>query len=346
METKKLSMVNHKAMFTPFWVKAPKRVFDDKLSACHIYVTEQCNLSCHYCSEYENRTPHPSLEDLKLWIGKIKALGCLRINLQGGEPLLHPDIVEIVQYCTDLNLKSSMSTNGFLLNKQLIQNLERAGLGALQISVDRMTPVESTRKALKSIMPKVDLLKKSNLRFHISSVLFKDSLEEARHVIDYGLSHGISTQARLVHAEPEGTFGVQSGKKEKLEALIDYQIQEKKKGGNIHTLGPIFDYQKSLLNGGGLDWTCIAGYKFIFVSAKGKFWLCSTKREPNIGIMEVTPELLKRYNHKKECQNGCGVYCIISESMALNHPLRFGVRIAWDRLRQKLAQIRYYNTPT
>jgi MoaA/NifB/PqqE/SkfB family radical SAM enzyme len=332
-------------MLAPFWMKVPKRVFDDRLSACHIYVTEQCNLNCHYCSEYENSIPHPSIEDLKLWIGKVKTLGCLRINLQGGEPLLHPDIVDIVQYCTDLDLKSSMSTNGFLLNKQLIQNLERAGLGALQISVDRMTPVDATRKALKSILPKLDLLKDSNLRFHMSGVLFKESLDEARQVIEYGLSHGISTQARLVHADPDGEFGVDSGERETLEALLDHQIHEKRRGRNIHTLRPIFDYQKALLNGGGIDWACCAGYKFIFVSAKGKFWLCSTQREPNIDIMEVTPEILKRYDHEKECQKGCGVYCIISESMALNHPFRFGVRLAWDRLQEKVFRTRFSDTP-
>lgn len=319
----------------PFWLTMPKRIFDSRLTACHLYVTDRCNLNCSYCSEYDNRATHPSLSDLKRRIDKVKELGCIRINLQGGEPLLHPDIVDIVHYCTDQGLKSSMSTNGFKLNEALIGGLEDAGLGVLQISIDRMTPDASTRKSLEAIVPKLEMLKRSNIRFHISGVLFKDSLKESRQVLDYGLSHGIPVQARLVHAGPDGRFDVDPGTREQLEGLIDHQIKEKRKGRKIHTLGPLFDYQKALLNGRPLDWTCIAGYKFIFVSAQGKFWLCSSNREPGTDIMTVTPGLLKGYDHKKACQKNCGVYCIISESMAFHHPVRFGLRLLWDRLREK-----------
>jgi MoaA/NifB/PqqE/SkfB family radical SAM enzyme len=226
-----------------------------------------------------------------------------------------------------------------MLNRRLIRNLKDAGLDALQLSVDRMTPTASTRKSLQSVIPKLELLKKLNLRFHISGVLYRDTLKEAKQVLAYGLSHGIPTHARLIHANPDGEYGVDTGTKEELDAFIDYQIKEKKKGRKIHTLGPILDFQKSLLKGESLNWTCVAGYKFIFVSAKGKFWLCSTKREPNVDIMKVTPELLKSYHYKKECQKDCGVYCFVADSMAFNHPLRFGIRLAMDRLIEKTAQL-------
>ena len=45
-----------------FWVKMIKREFDTKPIACHLYVTDQCNLDCFYCTEYDNSVPHPSLE--------------------------------------------------------------------------------------------------------------------------------------------------------------------------------------------------------------------------------------------------------------------------------------------
>ena len=93
--------------------------------------------------------------------------------------------------------------------------------------------------------------------------------------------------------------------------------------------------QRALLNGEKVDWTCIAGYKYFFVSSQGRFWLCSSNHQPNIDIMDVTPELLQSYFRKKECQEGCGVYCIISESLANNNPVKFGVREAWDHLQAK-----------
>jgi MoaA/NifB/PqqE/SkfB family radical SAM enzyme len=316
-----------------------KREFDDKPIAAHIYVTDQCNLDCHYCTEYDNSVPHPSLENLKKWISKIRELGCIRVGLQGGEPLMHPDIVEIVRHSKNLDLKTSMSTNGFKLTEELIAGLEEAGLDSLQVSVDRMTPIPSTRKSLKTITSKIELLKQSNLQFNISGVLFGESLEEAKEVIDYGLSNDISTHARLVHAGPSGGFDVDQGKKEALASMLDYQLEEQKKGRKVHSTRYLFDYQKSLLNGHELDWTCIAGYKYFFVSAQGKFWLCSMNRQPNIDLMDVTPELLKSYFHKKDCQDGCGVYCIVSESLAYNHPVRFTVREAGSRLQSRAARL-------
>lgn len=323
-----------------FWIKMLKREFDDKPIASHLYVTDRCNLDCFYCTEYDNSLPHPPIEDLKKWIGKIKELGCVRIGLQGGEPLLHPDIVEIVRYCKASDLKTSMATNGFKLNLKLIQGLEEAGLDSLHVSVDRMTPIPSTRKSLKTIIPKIELLKKSKLKFNITGVLFDESLEEAKQVLDYGFSNDISIHARLVHAGPNGKSGVDAGDKEALESLIDFQTEAKKKGKKVHATRHIFDYQKSQLNGHRLDWTCVAGYKYFFVSARGKFWLCSMNRQPNIDIMDVTPEILKSYYHKKECQDNCGVYCIVAESLAYNNPMRFAAREGWDRIQSKAARLR------
>jgi len=321
-------------------LKMLKREFDHKPIAAQIYVTDQCNLDCFYCSEYDNSVPHPSFEDLKKWIGKIKELGCIRIGLQGGEPLLHPHIVEIVRFCKRLGLRTSMSTNGFKLTQTLIEDFEEAGLDSLQISVDRMTPIPSTRKSIKTVIPKIALLKNSKLKFNITGVLFNESLNEAKEVLEYGFSEDIPTHARLVHAGPGGHYDVETGEKNALEKMIDFQIAAKKQGKKVHTTASLFNYQKSLLNGNNLDWTCVAGYKYLYVSAKGKFWLCCVNRQPNIDIMDVTPEILKSYFHKKECQDGCGIYCIVSESLANNHPMQFATREAWDRIQSSTARLR------
>jgi MoaA/NifB/PqqE/SkfB family radical SAM enzyme len=307
-------------------LKTVKREFDQLPIAAHLYVTDQCNLDCFYCTEYDNSVPHPSLDDVKMWIQKIKDLGCIRIGIQGGEPLLHPDIEEIVRFCKSLKLRTSMSTNGFKLTEPLIRAFEDAGLDALQISVDRMTPIPSTRKSLKTIIPKIELLKRSKLNFNITGVLFKQTLGEAKKVLEYGLANDITVHARAVHAGPNGHYDVETGELDDIRALIDFQIGQKRQGKRIHTTESLFDYQKSLLNGEQMDWTCVAGYKYFFVSAKGKFWLCSMRREPNIDLMDVTPAMLQSYYHKKDCQDGCGVYCVVSESLALKNPVRWAAR--------------------
>src|SRR5512132_1168334 len=113
-----------------------RRVFDTKPWSAHLYVTEQCNLDCHYCNEFNNSIPHPTLADLKKWMDHIRKLGVMRLGLQGGEPLKHPDIVEVVRYAKSLGFrKVSMPPNGSLLNHQHHAEIKGAGIDGSQISV-------------------------------------------------------------------------------------------------------------------------------------------------------------------------------------------------------------------
>src|SRR6266705_2530233 len=107
-------------------LESGKRLLDRKPLQCSLYVTDRCNLDCAYCTEYDNSRPHPSLDDLKKWIRKIRELGTMRIALVGGEPLVHPNIVELVRYCRELGFATSLTTNGFLLTRKLIAELEDA----------------------------------------------------------------------------------------------------------------------------------------------------------------------------------------------------------------------------
>ena len=152
-------------------LESGKRLFDRKPLQCSLYLTDKCNLDCSYCTEYDNSKPHPKLDDLKLWIRKIRDLGTMRIALVGGEPLLHPDVVEIVRYCRELGFATSLTTNGFLLTRKLLKELEDAGLQVMQISVDRMTPSVITKKSFKTILPKLDYFKDSKISLHITGVI-------------------------------------------------------------------------------------------------------------------------------------------------------------------------------
>src|SRR3954451_14319654 len=122
-------------------LESGKRLFDRKPLQCSLYLTDRCNLDCSYCTEYDNSRPHPKLEDLKLWIRKIRELGTMRNALVGGETLIHSDVVEIVRYCRELGFATSLTTNGFLLTRKLLGDLEEQGLQVMQISFDRMTSI-------------------------------------------------------------------------------------------------------------------------------------------------------------------------------------------------------------
>lgn len=303
------------------------RLVDDKPWAAHIYVTDNCNLDCHYCNEYDNSVPHPDTDDLKKWMRKIRDLGALRLGYLGGEPLLHPDFVELVRYGKELGFeKLSMSTNAFLLTEKILRDLEEAGLDSMQFSVDRMTPIDVTRKSLKTVRKKLAWFKDSKIKFNVNSVLCPDTLDEVDQVIDTCLEEGVAVHARVIHDDliHDRKLRDEAAASSLLE-LVEYQEQLKAKGEKIHTSWNLIDYQKEVLKDQMRDWKCVAGYKYFFVSANGEFWPCSQVRTDK-HIMDITHEDLKAWDHPKECQKQCGVWCIVDMSMAINDPVSYVAR--------------------
>ena len=108
-------------------------------------ITDKCNLSCFYCrSEPGVCGVEPAEGSLKtadfLKISRAAAdLGINRIRLTGGEPLLHPDILEIVSGLSAIKgIKDiSLTTNGILL-ESMASSLAKAGLNRVNISLDSL----------------------------------------------------------------------------------------------------------------------------------------------------------------------------------------------------------------
>jgi hypothetical protein len=101
-----------------------------------VEVTDTCNLHCRGC--YRQRLEgHKPFEAIKEEIRFLKRWrNCDNIALAGGEPILHPDIVDIVRYISLQGLKPFMLGNGVALKKNILSDLKRAGLVGVGLHVD------------------------------------------------------------------------------------------------------------------------------------------------------------------------------------------------------------------
>lgn len=114
----------------------------------HIIPIRRCNLSCAYCNEYDKvSNPVPTAEML-CRVDLLAALGTGIITLSGGEPLLHPELDEIIRRIRVHGIIATVITNGYLLTPERIQRLNRAGLEHLQISIDNVQPDDHSRGRL------------------------------------------------------------------------------------------------------------------------------------------------------------------------------------------------------
>src|ERR1700760_3303427 len=124
----------------------------------HIIPMRRCNLSCAYCNEYDRVSAPVPIEEMLRRIDQLARLGTQIITISGGEPLLHPQLDEIIRAIRSHNAIATIITNGYLLTPDRIERLNRAGLEQLQISIDNVNPDDVSKESLKVLDRKLEML--------------------------------------------------------------------------------------------------------------------------------------------------------------------------------------------
>jgi cyclic pyranopterin phosphate synthase len=113
-----------------------KDSYDREVNSLRLSVTQQCNLNCFYChKEGQRQNAHElSVAEIEALVRVASSLGIKNLKLTGGEPLVRPDIVQIVERVAPYVADLSLTTNGVLLS-QYAHRLKEAGLSRLNISL-------------------------------------------------------------------------------------------------------------------------------------------------------------------------------------------------------------------
>jgi MoaA/NifB/PqqE/SkfB family radical SAM enzyme len=268
----------------------------------HLIVTRRCNLRCGYCYEADRVSPPVSLDQLRERITHIQRLGALFVTLTGGEPLLHPDLPEIVSLVRQCDMIPVMNTNGYLLTAKRIEALGRAGLFALQISVDNVKPNDVTQKSLKPLLPKLRLLAKhATFRVRVNAVLGSGPPREAVEVAKTAMSLGFDAKCSFVRNAHGG--------------LIPLDAEARAAYDEIRRLGrraPAYlseDFQLSLAAEGKVDFKCRAGARYFTVCEEGLVHLCeSSHGYPGTPLASYQRADIERAFHmRKSCAPTCAV---------------------------------------
>ena len=122
------------------------------VSYLRLSVTDVCNFACAYCSPDLSAGcasgQECTAQELVRIAGALVRLGIRGVRVTGGEPLLRPDILDIVRSlrALDPRVDLSLTTNGFRLSR-LARGLREAGLGRVNISLDSLDPAAFKRLA-------------------------------------------------------------------------------------------------------------------------------------------------------------------------------------------------------
>jgi MoaA/NifB/PqqE/SkfB family radical SAM enzyme len=158
----------------------------------------RCNLACAYCNEYDDVSKPVPVDEMLSRIDHLGRLGTSIITISGGEPLLHPELDQIIARIRHHGRLAGMITNGYLLVPERIQRLNKAGLDHLQISIDNVQPDEISKKSLKVLDKKLEWLSEhADFHVNINSVVGggikypQDALMIGRRAIELGFTSTI-----------------------------------------------------------------------------------------------------------------------------------------------------------
>lgn len=242
----------------------------DRPLMAHVVVTRRCNLACGYCTEYDAVSPPVPLDEMKARIDRLARLGTVFVTLTGGETLLHPDIVAIVRHVRDRGMTPALNTNGYLLTAARIDALNDAGLYALQLSLDNLTPSAISKKSLKPLRGKLRLLaERARFRVRVNTVFGAAPPAEALAVARAVHALGFDAKCSLARDPSGRPLPVDAAAR----AIYDEIRALDRHGTSVFSE----DFQTDLLDRGQVTWKCRAGARFFTVCEDGLVHLCTPK---------------------------------------------------------------------
>jgi MoaA/NifB/PqqE/SkfB family radical SAM enzyme len=272
----------------------------------HIIPIRRCNLSCTYCNEYDDFSKPVSLDVI---LRRLELLGNLKtgvITLSGGEPLLHPDLDEIIRGIRRHATLAGMITNGYLLTAERVRRLNDAGLDYLQISIDNVMPDDVSKKSLKVLDKKLQILAEhADFHVNINSVLGGGirNPEDALVVGKRAMELGFTSTVGIIH---DGDGQLRPLAEREREVFLEMKKFEKKHFSRINY------FQEAIANGQPSDWRCRAGSRYLYICEDGLVHYCSQQRGfPAKPLEEYTVEDIRReYITQKSCAPMCTISCV------------------------------------
>jgi MoaA/NifB/PqqE/SkfB family radical SAM enzyme len=272
----------------------------------HIIPMRRCNLACTYCNEFDDFSKPVPLDEMYRRIDKLGALGTSVVTISGGEPLMHPELDDVIRRIRANGMIAGLITNGYFLVPDRIKRLNRAGLEWLQISIDNVNPDEVSKKSLKVLDKKLQLLAEhADFHVNINSVVGggiphpQDALVIGKRAVELGFTSTIG----IIH---DDSGQLQPLNDEERHIYHEMQALEKSSFTRIH------GFQDNIAKGLPNGWRCRAGARYLYICENGLVHYCSQQRGyPGVPLETYTRDDIRReYLTEKSCAPNCTVSCV------------------------------------
>ncbi|HUY15779.1 MAG TPA: radical SAM protein [Terriglobia bacterium] len=273
----------------------------------HLIPIRRCNLSCTYCNEFDDYSKPVAIPVLAHRVDLLAKLGTAVITISGGEPLLHPELEDLIRHIRWRGLMAGMITNGYLLTPARIKKLNEAGLDHLQISIDNVMPDETSKKSLKVLDQKLVMLAQyADFGININSVLGSPvrNPEDALTVARRAKALGFTSTVGILH-DHSGQLLPLGENQQRI--YLEVLALEKRSYSRFFS-----HFQQQIARGQTRQWRCRAGSRYLYICENGLVHYCSQQRGfPGVPLENYSTEQLRHeYLTQKSCAPGCTVSCV------------------------------------
>lgn len=151
------------------------------LRRLEIIVTTKCNERCIHCyipNAEKDEAVTFDKEAVKETVRQFRAMNGLKVNFSGGEPLLHPDIWELLDFCQQQNLMLLLNSNMVVLTPKMVKRLETLRMFNIQVSLYSMQPeihdkITGRKGAFEHTRRSIEMLVNHNIPVMISCPVMK-----------------------------------------------------------------------------------------------------------------------------------------------------------------------------
>ncbi len=289
-------------------------------------VTRECNMKCSHC--YINATDKKLEDELttqeaKALIDQIHQVSSPLLILSGGEPLLRPDIFELIEYGSKKGLKMGLGSNGYLIDDSVAKKLKDAGIATVSISLDSNIPAQhdefrGVTGAWEKAVNACKVLRNNGVLVQVNTTLTHDNYNQIDDIMTLAESIGVENFHLF--------FLVPTGRGVKLTDISPQKYEEMitKTFAKVHkhrlnvrpSCAPQF---MRIAQGMGLDmrqWIrgCIAGLHYCRIYANGEVTPCpylpiklGNIKEKSFKEIWTNAEIFKALRSPDSLKGKCGV---------------------------------------
>jgi len=161
-------------------------------------ITQKCNLKCKHC--YSDSVDQPAPEELTTkeacrLIDDLSKWGIGLLIIDGGEPLCREDFLDIVRYASTKGIRTTVGSNGTLIDETMARKMLDAGVMAVAISVDGADAkihdsFRGVNGAFEQTLKGIEACRNSRLPFQLNMVIRKDNLSQLDKMLGLALDLG------------------------------------------------------------------------------------------------------------------------------------------------------------